>query len=276
MHTPTRLIGIDLDDTLLRRDEFHPDDLAALAHARQRGVPVIVATGRSHFSSQPVVDRLGLDSPHVSYNGSWILSPHGELMRDLRVPVDLAREILRRCEQMEMAVRIFLPDVVLMNREPGPDEQFFKYRPFERVDKSVADTLSVPPVQMVIVHLDDVSAFASEFSGTQIEQDLYWLVNGRDPETPHLWALHVLNKGGMKSLALAQLCDEWRIDPANVLTFGDGPNDVDMLEWAGTGVSFPWGYEPAKAAANVITAPGDPHPIATVLYEWLESGPLGG
>jgi hydroxymethylpyrimidine pyrophosphatase-like HAD family hydrolase len=194
-------------------------------------------------------------------------------MRDLRVPLDLAREILQRCREMDLAVRVFLPDVVLMNQEPAPDEQFFKYRPFERVDTSIAGTLSVAPMQMVIVHLDEVSAFASEFSGTAVERDCYWLINGRDPETPHLWALHVLNRGGMKSQALAQLCAEWDIDPANVLAFGDGPNDVDMLAWAGTGVSFPWAYEPTQEAANIITGGEDPHPIATVVYRWLEEMP---
>jgi hydroxymethylpyrimidine pyrophosphatase-like HAD family hydrolase len=167
-------------------------------------------------------------------------------------------------------VRVFLPDEVVMSEEPGPDEAFFKYRSFERVDLGIVDTLGDAPVQMVLVHLDDVRAFKSRFRGTHIESDLQWMLEGRDPETPHLWALHLLHPESLKSLAVAQLCEQWGVHSTNVLAFGDGPNDANLLEWAGTGVSFTWGVRAAQAAADVIADPNDPHPIATAVSLWLE------
>ena len=275
MLTERRLIGIDIDGTLLRgSDEPQPDDLAAIQEAATRGVPVVLATGRSHFSSQPVADAIAANTTHVTYNGAWIVGPGGRLMRDLRVPLDITRDVLRRCRDLGLAVRVFTPDCVIMSEEPAPDEQFFKYRSFEKVDTSIADTIDVEPMQMVIVHRDDVSAFATEFVGTPVEHDLHWMLTGRDPEAPYHWALHLLNKEGTKSSALGQLCREWDIDPANTLAFGDGPNDVDMLRWAGIGVSFPWGIPEAQAAADIISDPVDPHPLATMIYPWLDGKPL--
>jgi Cof subfamily protein (haloacid dehalogenase superfamily) len=269
LRSPKRLIGIDLDGTLLRGGEAHPDDLAALHAARAAGIPVIVATGRSHFSSRPVVAELGLDEMHVCYDGAWIVTREGSLLRDLRVPVEIAREVLRRCRDIDLAVRVFLTEEVLMNREPAPDERFFKYRPFERIDPQIGDTLGEGPMQLVIVHRDDIRAFHREFAGTHVERDLHWMQQGNDPETPHLWALHLFNKGGTKDAALAQLCEQWDIDRSEVIVFGDGPNDVSMLAWAGTGVSFPWAVKAAQSAARLITAPDDPHPIASTLEAWL-------
>lgn len=266
-----RLIAIDIDGTLLRRSEDpEPEDMRAVMAAREAGLPVILATGRSHFSSAPVANRLLPGMPHVTYNGAWILGPGGELMRDLRVPAEAAREVLRKCGEVALAVRVFVPDCVVMSQEPAPDELFFKYRAFERVDTDIARTLREDPMQLVIVHRDDVDQFTALFAGTHIERDYHWLLTGRDPETPHYWALHLLPRGGAKSAALAQLCGEWGIDAANVLAFGDGINDVDMLQWAGTGVSFPWGVPEAQAAANLISDPDDPHPIATAIYSWLQ------
>jgi len=266
------LIAVDLDGTLLRNGErVNADDLAALHDARRMGIPVVIATGRAHYSTQPVVDKLGLDSPYISYNGAWITAPDGTLMRDLRIPVTLAKEVLRGCRDLGLAVRVFLPDEVVMNQEPGPDETYFKYRAFERVDPGVVDTLSEPPMRMIIVHIEEVSAFASEYAGTRFESEMHWLIEGRDPETPHLWTLHLLPHGGTKSAALAQLCEQWGIPPSRVLAFGDGPNDVDMLAWAGTGVSFPWAIPDAQAAADVISTTDDPHPIATHVNKWLEA-----
>lgn len=195
-------------------------------------------------------------------------------MRDLRVPAEAAREVLRACREVRLAVRVFLPGSVIMSQEPAPDEIFFKYRAFERVDPSIADSLDTGSMQLVFVHRDDIDRFTGLFAGTHIERDYHWLLTGRDPETPHYWALHLLPKGGTKSAALAQLCGEWSIDPANVLAFGDGINDVDMLEWAGVGVSFPWGIPEARAAADIISGPDDEHPIASAIYAWLEGKPV--
>lgn len=270
MPSPKRLIAVDLDGTLLREGGTNPDDRAALHRAQSLGVPVILATGRSHFSAMPVAEELGFATPLVSYNGAWTTGSQGELLRDKRVPLPLAREVLAKCREIRLAVRVFLPDSIIMSEEPGPDELFFKFRPFERIDLEIADTLTEPPVQMVLVHRNDVNAFTTLFSGAPVQTELRWMVQGHDPETPHLWALHVLHPQGKKSSALAVLCEEWGIRPENVLAFGDGMNDIDMLEWAGTGVSFPWAAPDAQTAANLITQHGDPHPIATVVERWLE------
>jgi hydroxymethylpyrimidine pyrophosphatase-like HAD family hydrolase len=191
-------------------------------------------------------------------------------MRDKRVPIDISCEVLSYCREIGVAVRLFLPDAVVMSQEPAPDEAFFKYRSFERVDTSIAETLEIEPMQLVIVHRDDIRAFTQKFAGTHVETDLHWLLTGRDPETPHYWALHLLNKGGTKSQAVAQLCEERGVAQADVLAFGDGINDVDMLAWAGTGVTFPWGVREALAVADMVTSADDPHPIASVIYPWLD------
>ncbi|MFL5732240.1 MAG: HAD family hydrolase [Chloroflexia bacterium] len=267
---PPGLIAVDLDGTLLRGDNVHPEDLQALEAARTAGVKVVAATGRSHFSAQPVLEELGLADLYVCYNGACTVGQEGRWQRDLRVPLDIAREVLEECRRVKLAVRVFLPDEVVMSDEPGPDEAFFKYRSFERVDLNLAGTLQEAPVQMVIVHLHDVHTFSGRFKGTHVERDVQWMLEGRDPETPHLWALHLLNSLSLKSLAVAQLCEEWGISPANVLAFGDGPNDTNLLQWAGTTISFAWAVKATQVAADAIADPNDPHPIATFVYPWLE------
>ena len=268
---PRGLIGVDFDGTLMRGGVVNPEDLAALKEAQSAGVPVIVATGRSHFAAEPSVADLGLKSPHASYDSAWIVTPTGERIRDLRIAPDIAREILRGCRDMDVAVRVFLPDRVVLTQDVQPDEVYFKYRPFEQVDPGIVDTLAEGPMQMVLVNLDDVRAFHKAFAGTRVEHELQWMLHGNDPETPHLWVLHVLNKGGKKGEGLAFLCDAWGIDPANTLTFGDGSNDVSMLQWSGSSVSFPWGSRLAQRAARTITELNDPHPIATWVRAWLKS-----
>jgi len=136
------VIAVDLDGTLLRNGEVHPDDLQALFDARDAGVPVVVATGRSHFSAQPALAELKLADLYICYNGATIVDAARGWQRDLRVPLDIACEVLRECRRISVAVRVFLPEEVVMSEEPGADEAFFKYRSFERVDLDLQDTLS--------------------------------------------------------------------------------------------------------------------------------------
>lgn len=163
-----RLISIDIDGTLLRREsgEPDPDDLAAIRAAEAQGVTVVLATGRSHFSSQPVVDLYMPGEPHITYNGAWTVGPGGApVLRDLRVPIDISCEVLSHCREIGVAVRVFLPDAVIMSQEPAPDEAFFKYRSFERVDTSIAETLDIEPMQLVIVHRDDIPGILAQVRG---------------------------------------------------------------------------------------------------------------
>src|SRR6476469_10930223 len=114
-----RLVGIDIDGTLLRGSiEPQPDDKRAIERAVRQGVPVILATGRSHFSSQPLAAELCPGMPHVAYNGATIVAADGHFTRDFRVPLEAARYVLARCRDIGLAVRVFLPDAVVMSEIP--------------------------------------------------------------------------------------------------------------------------------------------------------------
>ena len=61
-----------------------------------------------------------------------------------------------------------------------------------------------------------------------------------------------------KSGALAWLCERLgRGSAEQVVTLGDGMNDVDMLEWAGLGVAVAEAAEPVRAAADLVVPRAD-------------------
>ena len=75
--------------------------------------------------------------------------------------------------------------------------------------------------------------------------------------------------GVTKAFALANLCAELGIGPAEVVAFGDMPNDVPMLEWAGRGIAVANAHPDALAAADEVTASNDEDGVALVLESLL-------
>jgi hydroxymethylpyrimidine pyrophosphatase-like HAD family hydrolase len=75
-----------------------------------------------------------------------------------------------------------------------------------------------------------------------------------------------------KAAGVAAVASYHNIDPAHVLTFGDGNNDVSMLKWAGLGVAMSHARPAARAAAAMIAPPGDPESsLARAVHAVLEA-----
>jgi hydroxymethylpyrimidine pyrophosphatase-like HAD family hydrolase len=70
--------------------------------------------------------------------------------------------------------------------------------------------------------------------------------------------LEFMTLGINKATALAKVAEQFGIPREQVLTFGDGENDVQMLAWAGMGVAMRHGNPAALAAAKLISPPGPP------------------
>ena len=91
---PIRLIAVDIDGTLLNPEfEISEIDLAALRHARQRGIEVIVVTGRRHTFALPIVQQLGFDLWLICSNGAVTRSLTGETFHRDLLPEKTSRDL---------------------------------------------------------------------------------------------------------------------------------------------------------------------------------------
>ena len=67
--------------------------------------------------------------------------------------------------------------------------------------------------------------------------------------------LDVIPEEGGKEVGIAAVAKHYGWQREEILVFGDGPNDAEMLRWAGIGVALGNGVEEAKAAADYVTTP---------------------
>jgi HAD superfamily hydrolase (TIGR01484 family) len=79
--------------------------------------------------------------------------------------------------------------------------------------------------------------------------------------------LEISAAGVTKATTLAVLAEQLGIDPEEVVAFGDMPNDIDMLTWAGTSYAMTDAHPTVRAAADRIAPSNDEDGVASVLSE---------
>jgi hydroxymethylpyrimidine pyrophosphatase-like HAD family hydrolase len=72
-----------------------------------------------------------------------------------------------------------------------------------------------------------------------------------------------------KASALATLAEEHGIDAADAVAFGDMPNDLPMLAWAGLGIAVANAHPEVLAAADEVVASNDDDGVAETLARWF-------
>jgi Cof subfamily protein (haloacid dehalogenase superfamily) len=261
----------DLDGTVLRRNlRITQETITALQRLRDRGMRLVVATGRRFEDAREHAERLGLvdQDPVICYGGSMVRRINGETLRHRTLPKELSMEVLEWAAQRDLHARVFVDGRIITSLDtPAALEHLRRYEePGVSTVESPADWLEEggeEPTKLVIVdYPDDIggwleearSAFAGRLFVTR--------------SLPHYVEIGSLE--GTKSKALELLCERWGIEQARVLAFGDADNDIDMLRFAGRGVAVGGMTGEVREAADEIVPGVDEDGVARYVDKLLE------
>ena len=251
---PYRLAAVDLDDTLLGPDKrISAENAGALRQLTDRGVRIVLASGRRHENIIRFHEQLGLQGLILSCHGALVKDAEtGEALHRHYVPAEIAAELVRGADTAGLSA-VYYGDGGTYASRRNEFTALYEQRT-ETVLSDVADLREfdgVMPQKVLWVgeatRLSAIQpALAARYAGR-----LEAMVT--DPEY-----LEFMAHGANKANGLAVAAAHYGIEPSQVLAFGDGTNDVAMLRWAGCGVAMDCGRESAKAAANWVSAPGSP------------------
>jgi len=249
-----RLVALDVDGTIVDRDGVLlaavGETIAAVVAA---GVPVILSTGRSWHGTVDLVERLGLPpGPSVCSNGAVIVTyPPQEIVKAITFD---PRHVIERVQQ-------FAPDTLIAVEEIGIGYRLNDHFPGGDLTGEMIiedlEQLSARPVTRVI--LRDPTRSDSDFISLARHLGLHGVTYFVG------WSawLDIAPEGVNKATALAEVAEGLGISAADVLAFGDGRNDIEMLRWAGRGVAIGDAPDEVKAVADDVTARfSDGGPIA--------------
>ncbi len=264
---PPRLVASDVDGTLLGpSDRPGPRLLAVLDRMRAAEVPLVLATGRPPRWILPVCDAIGQRGLCVAANGAILWDAATDrVLEAAEIGVDVLAEVLER-------LRVALPGAGLaVERVPRPGVAEFCCEPdFEHAWPN-ADHVVVPLAELAALPAMKVLArrrgSSSDAMAAAVREGLGELVDVTFSASGGLVECSV--RGVTKAHGLAQAAAHLGVDADEVVAFGDMPNDLAMLRWAGHGVAMGNAHPELHAAADEITARHDEDGVALVLERWF-------
>ncbi len=259
-----RLIGCDLDGTLVRTDgTISARSVAAIARAENNGVPVVIVTGRPPRWLAEVADALGHRGLAVCANGALVYDLHTEevVREDLLDPAVL-REVVE-------ALRAKLPDATFaveygltFFRERAYSPRWDRDNPNVRVVDSEA--LLTRPAAKLLARHPSLSADELLDTARRAVGERATLTHSSNDGL-----LEVSASGVTKATGLAALAEERGIGARDVIAFGDMPNDLPMLVWAGWSYAVANAHPDVIAAADEVIGSNDDDGVASVLERWF-------
>ena len=259
-----RVVAIDLDGTVVGEDlEVRPFTRRVFAALRAGGVRVIIATGRMFSTTLAYAHVLQSEGPVVCYQGALIRDlDTGRTLFHEPLGLDLALQVLDALEAEDCVPNLYVDDTlfVLPNR-PQPDL-------FRRVEQAGVHYRTTADLR---AQLTDCGPTKILVTGEPSTLDLIGqALRSRFPGRLYVRKslppfLEIADGGVSKSRALAFLADRDGFTPEEVVAFGDGHNDVDLLAWAGLGVAPANALPDVQSAADSVCGPVDQEGVARFL-----------
>lgn len=263
-----KLIVIDLDGTALHDEhDLNPSSKQALIAAKNAGHTVVIATGRSLRDSLHYYKELELDTPIINVNGAYLHHPTNENFTEIveHLSIDLISDI------MDSEIGDYLLNVVCEYKDHlyilKKDEDFALWMYAQNCDSLTSGDLASAPFSHCTRFILKI------LPGKESHVQDFLIRKYPDQFSFYQWSLgdqlvFELSKGGInKGTAIAHLADQLGFLPEDIIVFGDGTNDIEMLTFAGTGVAMANAHHQLLAIANATTLANTEGGIAHYLNE---------
>lgn len=259
-----RLVATDLDGTLLHTDGTVTERTRSVLTALDDlGVPVVFTTGRPIRWMESLWADVGGHGLAICSNGGIVYDVAADEVRSFRpVPRPTGLEIAQMLRS-EIPGTMF----ALEHTQGWVSEPTFPRHPDDMTER--------PQGELVDVYRDDVVKILAVHRKLPAEE--FWrrieeLVGHLATTTwSSSFALVEISATGVtKATTLATLAADLGIGADEVIAFGDMPNDLPLLEWAGTSYAMANAHASVLALADHVAPPNDDDGVAAVLTELFE------
>ncbi len=265
-----KLIITDLDGTALENWEtLNPKTKEALMAAKEAGHIVVIATGRPARASLHFYEELGLDTPIINFNGAYIHHPKDDSFEDIvaQIPTEVIITLFDS-ELKNYIVNAFCEykdHLYVLNQGDTVRDWFHietctsvKFGPFK-------ETLDEHPNGFLLEAKPGYEQKVMEFLRTNYSD----LVTCRNWDGDNKNIIEVFKNDTNKATAIEKLATYFNIEQKDIIAFGDGDNDIEMLTYAGVGVAMENAIDKLKEVANHVTKTNKESGVAHYIHEYI-------
>lgn len=257
-----KALFFDIDGTLVsfKTHRIPLSTIEAIHRVRQKGVKVFIATGRP----MPFVNNLdGLEYDGImSVNGAYSAEADGTLIHRCVVDKDDIHRIIEYRKKHPMPI-VFASEqeVFSVDCEAAADA-------VKEVFELLNLTFPAPqPIEKALTM--DVLQVIAFFTKEEEPYIMSEVLKGCEPFRWHPSFADCIVRGTSKAVGIDHICRYYGFDISETMAFGDGGNDVEMLQHAGIGVAMGNATDAVKQYADVVTDTVDNDGIAKALAQYF-------
>ncbi|MCL2042530.1 MAG: Cof-type HAD-IIB family hydrolase [Treponema sp.] len=272
--TPSEIkaLAIDLDGTLLRPDNtLGNKTIQCLKKLMQRGIQVIICTGRAIESSSRYYNAIGAGGPMVFFNGAEVADvPDGKVLYSNLMDIEIVDYGIDLARSMDVHYQVFFPpqdgpwEALLIEKQRPESEMYQRHTGITPVVTDMKKALAAPGMQGGIkaMFITD-SALHNEIRQKMTDRFGSRIYMAHSYPT----FLEIMNAGVSKGEGLKTVLDCRGLKPEEVMAFGDEENDLPMFSVAGFSAAPSGAKDTVRQAADFVFGSNAEDGIAVFLED---------
>jgi Cof subfamily protein (haloacid dehalogenase superfamily) len=208
----------------------------------------------------------GIDDPVVCYQGAVVAEPvSGRWLRHEPIPLELARETIAALNEEGFGLNCYVGDELYV-AEVTPEAE--RYAGFQDIElHPVGDLLAwlqETPTKLVVIGDSQILQGLKKRMVARFRGRLYI-------STSLPYFLEFASPNVTKAAGLEFVAEHLGFSRERTVAFGDGENDLELIDWAGFGVAVDNAHELVKERADFVCPSVDDEGVAQVLEAYLDS-----
>lgn len=253
-----KAVFFDIDGTLLsfKTHAVAQSTMLAIAQLKEKGIKVILSTGRS-INSIDAVKHLNFDG-FITFNGGYCVTKENEVLLKRTIDANDISAVLAYAKSKPLTFS-FMSEQEITIHNPSPEiAQMYQLLNLPVPAPTNFDTVDVSSILQANIFMDtpEEQVFMAQT-----------MPNSSSSRWTPIFA-DVNPKGQSKKNGIAVFCKHFDIDIAHTMAFGDGGNDIEMLQYVNVGVAMGNANPEVKAIANYVTTSVDEDGIYNALKHY--------
>ena len=270
-----KLVAIDFDGTLATDEkELTKKTIEVIKEASEKGVKIMISSGRSFYRLERFIDALGLRKENqctICLNGGIIVeNTTKELLYSKNLDTEEVEELIQLGKALKLPIMIYtkdtqyvetIPEVVRKNTKNLKGMHLkvvnFNQLNFNKPQNYIYKVCFIDKPEKIIEKREQISK----------EILKKYEITSSVPEY-----LEIVKKGIKKSEAIKVVMEKYDIKKEEVMAIGDGENDIEMLDFAGLGIAMENASDFVKEFANDVTTSNNHDGVANAIEKYILRG----
>lgn len=274
-----KMVCIDMDGTLLNsRKKISDESKNAIKKIYDKGVEVVVTTGRIYNNAEYYSNLLGVKSPVIAANGAIVKSKvDSKILYENPINIEECIKLIDLLYEMKLLFHFYTTDGIFCNnaltkmatkaymtKQVGHESLKINYHVIKSKEKwkEFFKENNNKITKCIIFSISPEQIVKCKERLKCLEGIVYFGAGKR--------SIEVNNRGVSKGNAVRALAQKYGIKRDEIICIGDNENDLSMIEYAGVGIAMGNAIDSVKEIADYITSSNDDNGVAKALVKFFE------